>query len=61
MTKILHDRWEIKRQIGEGGQGWTYVVTDNTEEFDGELVLKRLKNVKRKDRFEDEIKALRSF
>ena len=61
MAKIFHERWEVLRELSQGGQGWTYVVRDTTGEFPGELALKRLKNLKRIDRFEREIEATRKL
>jgi serine/threonine-protein kinase len=52
--------WELVRDLSEGGQGHTYVVrranSDNRE-----YVLKRLKNPKREDYFEREIRACESL
>ncbi len=54
-------RWEIGESIGEGGQGHVFLATDTQNEHEGRFVLKRLKNVKRKDLFEREIKAIRQL
>jgi hypothetical protein len=52
--------WKIERALSEGGQGWTYLVKRATE--DGPLlVLKRLKNRSRAERFLAEIKALKTL
>lgn len=51
------DRWEIVGQIGEGGQSHVFLVKDLRGEITENCVLKRLKNVNRLDRFEQEIKA----
>lgn len=56
--KTYGDKWETIRTLGEGGQSHVYLVRDKTVEYQGEYVLKRLKNKKRLGRFEDEIKAL---
>lgn len=56
-TKTYGDRWQIVRQIGEGGQAHTYEVLDLRDGSMG-WVLKRIKNRKRLSRFEREILAL---
>ena len=57
--KMWGERWVIVRPLGEGGQAHTYLVKDKST---GEpAALKRLKNVKRLGRFEQEIEALRSI
>ncbi len=47
------DRWERIEPdpIGEGGQSQVFLVRDITGEFSDNCVLKRLKNIKRLDRF----------
>jgi Protein kinase domain len=50
-------RWVITRDLKEGGQGWAYLVAEEGREDQGERVLKRLKNIKRIDRFRREIHA----
>lgn len=59
--KPFGDRWEIIRPIEEGGQAHIYLVKDLKTQDDNTYVLKRLKNAKRKERFEKEIEALRSI
>lgn len=56
-SKIFGDRWENIQQIGEGGQSHIFLVKDKTGEFEGSYVLKRLKNINRIERFEQEINA----
>ena len=58
MGQIFGDRWEIVRQLGQGGQGQVFIVTDRTSPTHEEYVLKRLLNVKRSDRFEKEVEAI---
>jgi len=50
-------RWEVVRQLDEGGQGWIYEVRDTSGTLSQPLVLKRLKNRTRLDRFRREIEA----
>jgi len=59
--KIFGDRWEIIRPIDEGGQAHIYLVKDLKIQDDKTYVLKRLKKAERKERFEQEIEALRSI
>lgn len=53
--------WALGKQIGEGGQGWTYKVRRKSEEDGDWFVFKRLKNADRSDRFNSEIRALRAL
>lgn len=49
--------WKWRRDLGEGGQGHVFLVS-RTNGSDDELhVLKRLKNLKRSERFEREVRA----
>ncbi len=50
--------WTSVRDLPEGGQGHIFVVKRKDGSDDHEYVLKRLKNPKRIDRFELEIRAL---
>lgn len=52
------NRWEVIEPMPDGGQSHIYKVKDLTGEYNEELVLKRLKNIKRIERFEHEIKSL---
>ena len=54
-------RWEIVKSIGEGGQAHTFLVTDKKGSGEQSYVLKRLKNLKRVDRFKREIEAVRTL
>ncbi len=61
MAKVFGDRWEIVASLPEGGQGYVYRVRDKRDPEDGigKYVLKRLKNLRRKDRFLQEIEGAR--
>ena len=59
--KIFGNRWECVKQINEGGQSWIYYVRDLRGEFKRQIVLKRLKNIKRLARFENEINAFQKL
>lgn len=58
MPPIYGDRWRVERPLGEGGQAHTFIVIDESSPR-SRYVLKRLKNLKRLDRFEREILAVR--
>ncbi len=53
-----YGRWEVIGSVGEGGQAHLFRVLDSTKAVSGERVLKRLKNVERKDLFDREIRAI---
>src|SRR5687768_12657235 len=57
-SQIYGDRWEIIGSLGEGGQAHTFKVVDRRVGDDTIFVLKRLKNLARKDRFRREIEAI---
>jgi serine/threonine protein kinase len=61
MTTIFGDRWKIGDCIGEGGQAHAFIVTDIKGDSSVQYVLKRLKNLKRLDRFKREIEAVRNL
>lgn len=61
MPKKKYGPWEIEKGIGEGGQGRVFLVKDSRREGLGRFVLKRLKNEKRRDLFEREIKAVQQL
>jgi serine/threonine protein kinase len=55
----LYGKWRVMDSLGEGGQAHVFLVESLT---DGSVaVLKRLKNVKRLERFESEFAALSSL
>lgn len=60
-NKTYGGRWRTVRPLGEGGQAWTYVVEDASSSGTNQYVLKRLKNKKRLDRFESEIRAVQNL
>jgi serine/threonine protein kinase len=55
--KKFGDRWETIEPSGEGGQSFVYRVKDLSGEFIEDCILKKLKNAKRLDRFEQEVRA----
>ena len=55
------DRWETIRPLGEGGQGFTYLVRDIKGGADTQYVLKRVKNPKRAERFRREVQTTRDL
>lgn len=58
MPTTFGGRWQVQRNLSEGGQAWTYVVNDLTDAESGDFVLKKLKNVHRIERFRREVAAL---
>lgn len=58
MAKTYGD-WKIIRSLGEGGQGQTFVAVRAQQSNGDEYVLKRLKNLDRLARFEQEIAAIK--
>lgn len=61
MAKVYGGRWEVKRSLKSGGQAETFVVEDTTGAESGFFVLKRLRNVARLDRFEQEVKTIQGM
>jgi len=61
MAQIFGERWEIKKSLPEGGQAFTYIVSDNKGDGQALYVLKRLKNIKRIERFKREIETIRNL
>lgn len=61
MAKIYGNRWQISEGLGEGGQAHTFLVKDVGRNEGTLYVLKRLKNINRIKRFEDEVKAVKSL
>ncbi len=61
MAKVYGNRWRLldKPPLGQGGQATVFRVTDDKGQYEGELALKRVKNVRRHDRFVREIEAVR--
>ncbi|HYI08570.1 MAG TPA: serine/threonine-protein kinase [Thermoanaerobaculia bacterium] len=58
MGQVYGERWEIVRDLGQGGQGQAFLVKDRNSETAEQYVLKRLINVKRSARFEKEVEAI---
>src|SRR5690242_1922868 len=58
-AQVYGNRWRIMSALPEGGQAHTYLVEDMTGEIPEPCVLKRLKNVKRLERFRQEVEAIR--
>jgi serine/threonine protein kinase len=61
MVTLFGDRWEIQAALGEGGQSHTFTVVDRQGPPDQLYVLKRLKNIRRLERFRREIEALHTL
>ncbi len=61
MATIIGERWKVRASLGEGGQAHTFTVSDVRGGEDELYVLKRLKNLKRIDRFRREIEAVRNL
>jgi serine/threonine protein kinase len=59
--QIFGGRWEIHEPLGEGGQAHTFRVVDLKGDEKTSYALKRLKNVRRLERFRSEVEALRSL
>ena len=57
----LPDEWKLVRSLGEGGQGWTYLVRRSDGSDPIPYVFKRLKNPARAARFQAEIRALEAL
>lgn len=61
MAKFDSGKWEIKADLSEAGQSWTYLVSDASVSGTETFVLKRLKNPARLHRFAAEIRALQEL
>jgi serine/threonine protein kinase len=61
MAQIYGERWKIIESLVEGGQAHTFLVEDLKGDGDTRYVLKRLKNIKRVDRFKREIEVVRNI
>jgi|APEBP8051072266_1049373.scaffolds.fasta_scaffold01277_2 serine/threonine protein kinase len=62
MTKVKSYReWEILKSLGEGGQGFVYLVKKKGDSEGKQFVLKRLKNINRIERFQKEIETIIKF
>lgn len=61
MAQVYDNRWKIEKPLGEGGQAYTYLVSDQQDTGETLYVLKRLKNIKRLERFKREIEAIQKL
>jgi serine/threonine protein kinase len=54
-------RWEVinDRRLGSGGQGEVFRVRDISGRLEGAYALKRVPNIKRRDRFKREVEAIK--
>lgn len=59
MAQIFDEKWQVVKDLREGGQAHTFLVRDL--KTDGLAVLKRLKNPNRLPRFEQEVAAIKSL
>jgi tRNA A-37 threonylcarbamoyl transferase component Bud32 len=59
MAKIYGGRWKMLSSLASGGQAEVYRVTDLHGEHQQPLVLKRVRNPKRHDRFRAEVEAIK--
>jgi serine/threonine protein kinase len=61
MATWFAPQWNNEGPLGEGGQGWTFLVRRSDGSDQKRYVLKRLKNKDRLARFEKEIEALKKL
>ena len=61
MAKVYGGRWQLvdKPELGRGGQGAVFRVTDRSGVLQGEFALKRVPDVNRRERFRREIEAIK--
>ncbi|MBO9101110.1 MULTISPECIES: serine/threonine protein kinase [unclassified Rhizobium] len=59
MAKTYGGRWRIDSPVSSGGQAEVFLASDMAAEFSEKLVLKRVKNPKRHDRFRNEVEAVK--
>jgi serine/threonine protein kinase len=59
MAKTYGGRWQISSSLASGGQAEVFKVRDIQGEHSAELVLKRVRNPKRHDRFRAEVEAIK--
>ncbi len=59
MAKVYGDRWRVIRSLSEGGQAQLFEVADARGVVIGACALKRIRNPLRRDRFDNEVEALR--
>jgi len=58
MAKIYGERWQVASSLASGGQAELFKVLDLQGAYPDELVLKRVRNPKRHDRFRAEVEAV---
>lgn len=61
MAKLYGGRWRTLSSLTRGGQAEVYLVADETNPGAPPLVLKRVLNPKRRDRFLQEVRACKSL
>jgi serine/threonine protein kinase len=61
MAKIYGGRWELVESVNSGGQGDIFRVRDIRGLENGDLVLKRVRNPRRRDRFLNEVAAIKTL
>jgi len=61
MNKLIGDHWRIEGELGEGGQGLTYIVTDPDNSSGKKFVLKRLKSQSGLPRLKKEVEAIKKL
>ena len=61
MAKIYGGRWQLldRPELGHGGQGTVFRVTDLTGLNQGEFALKRVTDTSRRERFRREVEAIK--
>ena len=61
MAKVYGDRWEVQRSLGEGGQAEVFLVVDLRAKDAPPMVLKRIRNPHRRERFLAEVTACKTL
>lgn len=59
MDRLIGSKWKIERDLGEGGQGRTFIVVDPDKNSDTRYVLKKLKSHTGLGRFKKEVQAVK--
>lgn len=59
MARTYGGRWQILSSLNSGGQADVFKIRDLRGEYPDELVLKRVRNPKRHDRFRAEVEAIK--
>ncbi len=58
MAQVYGGRWKVVRSLGQGGQGDVFEVVDVVQPDGGAYALKRIRNPRRRQRFEAEVVAI---